>query len=171
LMGCTSVKTHVNKGRISARSFSFLDTGSKPLPAYAEDRKEAHELVQTALKNNLAAKGVNYVAQGGDVTVAYLVVVGNNATTTSLNGYFGYTDDSEKLLQQVHKEQTSQSDDRGYFEAGTLVIDFLNPKTHELLQRRSIHAPVLRKLPMEKRAERVQSLIDGALKDVPLSAS
>ncbi len=169
LAACSSVKTHVDKGPVKARSFSFLNTGSRQLPGYAEERAEAHAVVQEAIKKDLAARGVAYVASGGDITVAYLIVVGNNSTTTSLNSYFGYTADSEAIVNKVHSEQTDPESSRGYFEAGTLVIDIVDPKTSKLLQRRSIRAQVLRNLPMETRSARVQTIVDQALKDVPLS--
>jgi hypothetical protein len=165
---CSSVKTHVDKGPVRARTFSFLDSGSKPLPGYAEERKQAHAMVQQAIINTLAAKGVTYVPSGGNINVAYLIVVGNNAVTTSLNDYFGYTADADAFVDKVHSQQTS-SDARGYFEAGTLVIDLVDPATSKLLQRRSVHAEVLRNLPKETRTTRVQTVVDNALKDVSVS--
>jgi hypothetical protein len=169
LSGCSSVKTKIDRGAIAARTFSFLNTGSKPLPAYAEARKEAHLAIQQALVNNLAAKGVALVPTGGDVTVAYLLIVGNNAETTSLNSYFGYSSDAEALVDKVHQEQAVGSKERNYFEAGTLVVDFLDPKTSKILQRRSIQAQVLRNLPAESRVARVQAIVDQALADVVIS--
>ncbi len=168
LTACSSVKTHVDKGPLRARTFSFLNTGSRQLPGYAEERKVAHEMVQQAIIKNLGAKGVTYAPSGGDITVAYLIVVGNNSTTTSLNSYFGYTPDSEAFVNKVHSEQTG-SDARGYFEAGTLVIDFVDPTTSKLLQRRSIQAQVLRNLPSTTRTARVQAIVDQALQDLPVS--
>ncbi len=165
---CSSAKTHVDKGRITARSFSFLAT-SRPMPDYAEANRQAHAMVQQAIALNLAVKGLGYMPAGGEVTVAYLIVAGNNTTTTSLNQYFGYTDDASDLVDSIHKEQTSSQQNRGYFEAGTLVIDFLDPQTSKLLQRRSIHAQILRNLPAETRATRIQSLVDQALVNVPIS--
>lgn len=167
--GCSSVKSHVDKGHISARSFSFLSTASRPAPSYAEDSKQAHAMVQQAIINNLAAKGVTNVASGGDITVAYLIIVGNNISTTSLNEYFGYTEDAMAMVEEVHKKQTASEGNRGYFEAGTLVIDFLSPATSKVLQRRSIEAPVLRNLPAEQRTERVQSIVNQALSDLPIA--
>ncbi len=166
--GCSSVKTHVNKGPVKARTFSFLNTGVDRVPDYAETRKEAHAMVQQALITNLRAKGVTYVPSGGDITVAYLVIVGNNGTTTSLNSYFGYTDDSDALMQKAHAEQTSSAN-RAYFEAGTLVIDFVDPTNSKLLQRRSIQGQVLRNLPKETRSARIQGIVDQALRDVPVT--
>ncbi len=169
LTACSSVKTHVNKGPVQARTFSFLNTGTRPIPDYAEERQQAHAMVQQAVTRNLAARGVSCVPSGGNVTVAYLIVVGNNTTTTSLNRYFGYTDDSSAFVDQVHSEQTDSGQARGYFEAGTLVIDFVDPATSKLIQRRSIKAQVLRNLPQETRAARIQGLVDQALNDVPFS--
>lgn len=167
--GCSSVKSQVDKSPISARTFSFLNTGQRQLPGYADERKQAHAAIQQAIVSFLATKGVSHVPTGGDVTVAYIVIVGNNANTTSLNAYFGYTDEAEALVKEVHKEQTVGEQNRGYFEAGTLVIDFLDPHTSKLLQRRSIQAPILRNLPLDERTARVQSIVDQALKDLPIN--
>ena len=168
LAACSSVKENVNKDPVKARSFSFLNTGARQTPDYAENRREAHVLTQQAITKNLANKGVNYVVSGGDITVGYLIIVGNNTATTSLNSYFGYSDDSQALVNKMHSEQTGSSN-RGYFEAGTLVIDFINPGTSKLLQRRSIHAQVLRDLSTETRGARIQQIVDQCLSDLPIT--
>ncbi len=166
---CSAVDTRVDKGRITAHTFSFLNTGNQQTPSYLEARKEAHAMIQKAITDNLAARGISSVPSGGDITVAYLVVVGNNAQTTSLNRYFGYTADADALVEKVHKAQTQKNKDRNYFESGTLVVDILDAKTSKVLQRRSINAPILRDLPAEKRAARVQAIVDQALKDLPFA--
>ena len=168
--GCSSVKVHVDKGQVRARTFSFMDTGSRRLANNTDPGQEAHALIQQALINNLAVKGVKYVPTGGDVTVAYLVVIGNNVQTTSLNDYFGYTDESAAIVDKLHAEQTGGDAKRGYFEDGTLIIDIVSPSTSKLLQRRSIQAPPARDLPTEARAKRIQSIVDQALKGVPISS-
>jgi hypothetical protein len=168
LGGCSSVKTQVAKAPINARSFSFIQINSRTPPSYADDRQQVHAMVQQAIANTLAGKGVSHVPTGGDVTVAYLIIAGNNAATASLNTYFGYTEDAQALASQVHKEQTDSSPNRGYFESGTLVIDFVDPKTSTLLQRRTIQAPILRNLSVEQRTARLQSIVDDALKGVPI---
>ena len=146
-----------------------MDTESRTAPTYAEDRQAAHALMQQAIINNLAQKGVKQVSNGGDVTVAYLVVVGNNATTTSLNRYFGYGSDADAWVNWVHKQQTKKNTSRNYFEAGTLVIDLVDPATSKVLQRRSIQAQILRELPLETRAARAQAVVDQALADVRIA--
>jgi hypothetical protein len=168
-VGCSSVSTKIDRAPVSARTFSFLNTGSKPLPTYAEPRQEVHAAIQQALIKNLATKGVAWATNGGDVTVAYLVIVGNNVETTSLNSYFGYNSDAEALVDKVHKEQAVGGTARNYFEAGTLVIDFLDPRTSKILQRRTIQAQVLRNPTVEDRATRIQAIVDQALGDVVIS--
>jgi hypothetical protein len=167
--GCSSVSTKIDRAPVAARTFSFLNTGSKPLPSYAEPRQEVHAAIQQAIVKNLATKGVAWTTNGGDVTVAYLIIVGNNVETTSLNSYFGYNSDADALVDKVHKEQAVASTDRNYFEAGTLVIDFLDPKSSKILQRRTIQAPVLRNLSAADRTTRVQAIVDQALNDIVIA--
>jgi hypothetical protein len=168
LSACSTVKTHVDNGVVSARTFSFLNTGPRRQPGYADKSPQAHAAVQNAISKNLAARGVSYVASGGDVTVAYLIIVGNQVSTSSLSDYFGYSDDANDLLEKTHKAQTIKSENRAYFETGTLVIDFLEPATSKLLQRRSIQADVLRHLDIEQRQARLQGLVNQELSTVDI---
>ena len=169
LAGCSSPKTHVDTGPIHARTFSFINVGTRQVPAYAEKRQQAHTAVQEAITKSLAAKGVSYVSQGGDVTVAYLIIAGNNASTTSLNEYFGYSSDTTALVDKVHNSQAVKNNNRSYFEAGTLVIDILDPNTSRLLKRASVHAQILRELPLDAREARLQGFVDQALSDLRIS--
>jgi hypothetical protein len=166
LAGCSSVKTHVDTGPIHGRTFSFINVGTREAPTYAERRKQAHAKIQEAITRTLAAKGLNHVSQGGDITVAYLIIVGNNATTMSLNDYFGYTSDATALMDKAHNAQTGKRSDRDYIESGTLVIDILDSKTSQLLKRATIQAQILRELPLDAREARLQGLVDQALGDL-----
>ena len=167
--GCSSVKTHVDTGPIAARTFSFLNTGPKEPPAFADKRTQVYTMINEAITRNLAAKGVSNVPSGGDVTVAYLVIAGNNATTTSLNDYFGYTDDATALVDKVHTEQAIKGENRNYFEAGTLVIDLISPQTSKLLKRATVQSSILRNLDPEARQARLQSFVDQALSGLRIS--
>lgn len=169
LAACSSVKTQVNTGPIQARTFSFINTGSRDLPSYAIKEKQVHSMVQKAITTDLAAKGVKEVDHGGDVIVAYLIIIGNNATTTSLNQYFGYTEDADALANKVHNDQAVNGDSRGYFEAGTLVIDILDASGSKLLKRGSVQSPLLRDLSTEARQARIQGLVDQALSGLKIS--
>jgi len=168
--GCSSVPTTVDKSAVRASTFSFLQPGNRQTPDYAERSQQAHALVQEAITKNLANKGITRANSGGDVTVAYLIIVGNNVATTSLNDYFGYSDDSATLVEKVHDNQAgSNKEQRNYYTAGTLVIDFVDPKTSRLIQRRSIQAPIVQNLSMEQRSARVQTIVDQALANLPVA--
>ena len=163
LAGCSSTPTKVDTGPIRARTFSFVDPGPKAAPAYVDNRQAIHALIQDAITKNLAAKGVTRTASGGDVTVGYLVIVGNNATTTSINEYFGYGSDAAGLHEKAQKAYTG-SKDPNCFEAGTLVIDVVDSKSFKLLRRGYASRPVLRNLSADARAARLQEVADEILR-------
>ncbi|HMO65920.1 MAG TPA: DUF4136 domain-containing protein, partial [Verrucomicrobiota bacterium] len=120
--GCSSSPTTKSGGAIAARTFSFVTSGVKPAPGFADDRQAAHTLIQSAITQNLAARGVNRAETGGEVVVGYLIITGNNASTASINDYFGYGEDAAALHEKAHaaygREKTPNC-----FAAGTLVID------------------------------------------------
>jgi hypothetical protein len=164
IAGC-STPTHVDKGPIKANSFSFLLPGPLPEAAFAENRRQIHALVQEAIVNNLGAKGVRRIAEGGDVTVAYLIIVGNNATTSAINDYFGYGPDAIALADKAH-EAYAEGNQRNYFEAGTLLIDIIDSRTHKVLARNYVTRPILRNPPADVRQARIQEAVNEALKGV-----
>ena len=162
--GC-STPTHVDSGPIKASTFSFLRPGRLPEAAFTENRQHVHALVQEAIANNLAAKGLQQVPEGGDITVAYLIVVGNNASTSAINDYFGYTPDAMALVDKAHKAYTD-NDRRDYFEAGTLLIDLVDSKTQKVLARDYVTRQILQNPTAEAQKARLQEAVDEALQGV-----
>lgn len=165
LAACSSTPTKVDTGSIHARTFSFVTKSSRPSPAYADNRKVVHAMIQDAIAKNLAGRGVTKVSENGDVTVEYLVIAGNNATTTTINDYFGYGEDATALHEKAHTAYT-QSKNPNYFEAGTLVIDLIDSKTFKLLKRGHATRPILRSIPDDERAARIQEIVDEILRDL-----
>src|SRR3974390_1399227 len=127
IAGCTT-PARVDTGPIKATSFSFLRPGPLPEAAFAENRQQVHAMVQEAIADNLTAKRMKEMGERGDVTVAYLIIVGNNATTCAINEYFGYGPDAMALVDKAHAVYTENSQ-RNYFEAGTLLIDVVDSRT------------------------------------------
>jgi hypothetical protein len=164
IAGC-STPTHVNKGSIKATTFSFVNPGPLPEYAFREDRKQVNTVVQEAIASDLAAKGISYIERGGDVTVAYLIIVGNNVTTTAINEYFGYGSDALALEDKAQKAYT-EGKQRGYFQAGTLLIDIVDSKTSKLLARNYVTRPVLQNPSAETRKANIESAVNEALKNV-----
>jgi hypothetical protein len=111
---------------------------------------------------------LNKVGSGGDVIVAYLVIVGNNAVTESINTYFGYGRNANELHDQA-QEAYSHSQTPYYFEAGTLLVDIIDAKTYKLLKRAYVTRPLLRNPAAEVRAGNIQEAVDAVLKDVRIN--
>jgi len=165
LAGCSSTSpTKVDTGTITARTFNFVQP-EKPLPEFAERKRQIHELVQAAITQSLARRQVTRVDQGGDVTVAYLIVVGDNATTTEINDYFGYGRDTEKLWDKAHSEYTNGKNPN-YFVAGTLLIDIIDSKTWKVLKRGYTTRVLLNNPTPEERAARVDAAVEEILGNV-----
>jgi hypothetical protein len=164
LAGCSSTPTHVNKGPVRAQTFQFVNTG-KPLPAYAAPEQQVHTMVQSVIKESLAQRKVQHVNQGADVTVAYLIITGNNAVTSSIDEYFGYGRGASDLRDKAHDKYTS-SNNPNYFEAGTLVIDIVDSKTWKLLERGYATRALLQNPTPEQRMTRLREVVEQILKDV-----
>ena len=161
LAGC-STPTKVDKGPIHARTFNFVTQANKPPPTSTDNRQIVHRMIQEAITKNLAARGIGKVAEGGDVTVTYLVIVGNNTTTESISTYFGYSEDSAALHDKAHVAYTNTKNPN-FFEAGTLLIDIIDSKSFKLLKRAYATRPLLRDLPPDAEAARIQEVVDEIL--------
>ena len=168
LAACSSTPTKVDEGPIKANSFSFVNIASRPQPTYADQRTEVNKLIQDAITANLARFNVPHVASGGDITVAYLVIVGNNATTSSINDYFGYGRDASAIGEIAHEKYT-QNGTPNYFEAGTIVIDILDSRTNKLLKRSYASRPLLANPTTEVRTARIQQAVDEALQGLSIT--
>jgi hypothetical protein len=165
LAGCSSTPASVETGRIQARTFSFVNRGAKAAPDFSDNREPVHGRIQQAITKHLAARGVARVASGGDVTVGYLVIVGNNASTMAINDYFGYGEDQDALQRKAHSAYTSNKNPN-YFEAGTLVIDIIDAHSFKLLKRGHATRPLLKDISDDTRDARAQEVVDEILRDV-----
>lgn len=157
--GC-STPTKVDKGPIHATTFSFVVTKRAP---FADNDAAIHAVIQEAITKNLAAKGVSRLPVGGDVTVAYLLIIGNPVATEYIDDYFGYHrgEDLPGLMDKAQKAYT-ENKYPNYFEAGTLVIDFIDP-AGKLLWRSYATRRLLGNPTAEERAAHVQGAVDEAL--------
>jgi hypothetical protein len=167
--GCSSTPTKVDHGPIKATSFSFVSTAGRAQPAYAEQRADVHKMIQDAITANLAGRGVTRVQTGGEITVAYLIIVGNNATTTSINDYFGYGRDVGALDEIAHEKYTQDNKNPNYFEAGTILIDIIDTRTGKLLRRNYASRPLLANPTAEMRAAQIQAGVNEALQGLRIA--
>jgi hypothetical protein len=165
LAGCASVEMKVDSGPIVARTFSFVPRGPGATDPLPENEQKVHALIQEAITANLAARGVSRVDAGGDVVVAYLVIIGDGTITTYRDEYFGFDSDAGELMSEVHARSLNQGG-RNYRVAGTLVIDVLDSAATTLLKRSTIQSELLRTLAPDVRVARLQAAVDQALSDL-----
>jgi hypothetical protein len=165
LAGCSSTPTKVDSGPIHAKTFSFVNRGDRPSPDYADNRQAVHEMIQAAITKNLATHGITRVASGGDITVGYLVIIGNNASTVAINDYFGYGEGANELHEKA-QEAYNNSKNPNRFEAGTLIIDIIDNKDYKLVKRDYATRSIMRNISAEARAERIQEVVDEILKNL-----
>lgn len=169
--GCTSTPTKVDHGPIRAASFNFISPPPRPTPDFEPDPwAPVHALIQDSISQNLAQKGLTHVPAGGDVVVAYLVIVGDNASTEAVNTYFGNGRHAEDLHDKAQAAYNN-SKSPNYFQAGTLLVDILDAKTYKLLERSYVVRPLLRNPTSEVRAERIQEAVDAVLKNIRITTN
>jgi hypothetical protein len=166
LAGCASAPMQVDTGPIHARTFSFVRSNAPADAQYDQKRQAIHAMIQSAITTNLAGKGLTRVDNGGDVTVTYLIVVGNNVSTMAISDYWGYSGDASAIQDAIHQSQTVRNENPNYFEAGTLVIDIIDSQSFKLLKRATVQRPVLRNVPADIRQEHIQQAVDQALSDL-----
>src|SRR5262249_44382875 len=151
---------------IRGKTFNFVANSASKATQYEKNRQAVHAMIQEAITSEMAAKGITRASGAGDITVAYMVVVGNNSTTVAINDYFGYGRDSSEIEDKIHKSQAVDSNNPNYFEAGTLVIDIVDSQTYKLLKRSYVVKQLLRGQPEDLRKANIQQAVNEALKDV-----
>jgi hypothetical protein len=162
------VQTKVNRGPIHARTFNFVNRASKPAPGFVDNTEAAHAMIQKAITKNLGARGVKRVGAGGDVTVTYLIIIGDNVSTTAIRNYFGYSDDLGDLHEKAQKAYI-RTKNPNHFDAGTLLIDIIDGKNFKLMKRGYATRPLLKNLSANAKQARVQEVVDEILRDVRIA--
>jgi hypothetical protein len=166
LGGCATEPTRFSTGPIRARTFSFVRMEKEQEPSFADKRAQVHARIQVAIEENLVAKGLARVETNGDVAVLYLIIISDGASTKTINDYFGYDDSSYALQDKAHQAFAIDNRNQTAFDAGTLVIDIVNPQQGTVLWRNFVYRPILSNLPLEQRQDRLQKAVDEALKDL-----
>jgi len=159
--GCSSVPTRVDKGPLRAATYSLMASKAPAGVVVNEHRQLIHQLIQSAIVQQLDSKGLKQVPTGGEVQVGYLVIVADNATTAAYDDYFGYGRDAAELAEKAHKK-LGHSKSRDLFEVGALVIDVVDSRDSKLLFRAYVHTDVLDTTPAN-RAERINRLVASCL--------
>lgn len=160
--GCTTTPVRVDTGAIKASTYDFV--AGKPAD-FAENRAVVHGMIQDAIAGHLARKGLARVEGGGDIKVAYLVLLNDNVSTEAINDYFGYGRDDAELQDKAHQALVVDRKNPDAFESGTLVIDLIDAKSYKLLKRNFVIRPILKNIETDVRAARIKDAVEEALAD------
>jgi hypothetical protein len=161
VVGCSSVPTKVDKGPVSATTYSFMTSKAPAGVVVNERREQTHAIIQKAIAADLKQKGLDPVASGGQVQIGYMVVVADNASTATYDEYFGYGRDAKALADKAHKA-VSKSKSRDLFEIGAIVIDVVDPRDSKVLFRSVAHMDV-RDVTPANREDRINTLVASCL--------
>lgn len=159
LVGCSSTPVRVNSGPIVAKTFDFIKPKPKPLPVFADPDEKVNAIVQTAITESLARRGITRSETRSEITVAYMVIVGNSASITSIEDYFGYGRDTSELKDRAFKEYTN-GDNPEQFRAGTLLIDMLDSNSGKLLHREYATRVLLNNSPDQEKGRRLREVVE-----------
>ncbi|MBK1792104.1 DUF4136 domain-containing protein [Persicirhabdus sediminis] len=149
-----------SKGYSSMR-FVKQKPGSKP--SYADQSEKVNQMIQSSIKEQFASHGLATDSPNADLTVGYMLVLQDNASTTSEDDHFGYGRDAEEIVDAAHMEGVIKSERPDYFEAGAIVIDVLDSKTNELVYRSFATRDLLTNPSTSQRKKAISGAVNEAL--------
>ena len=131
---CTTIEQpkSTSRGYTSAR---LVKPAPKNLPQLTQSDAETNQAIQSALATTFRANGFRIDPTGADLTVAYLIILQDNATTKLVDDYFGYGRSSMQIADAAHLEGVVRNNRADYYVAGSIVIDIIDNKTGKLIYR------------------------------------
>jgi uncharacterized protein YceK len=162
ISGCSSIPTP--KG--SSKGYSTVRFIA-PKKAIDVDETErvltANRMVHESITAQMENHQLKVVEQGdADLVVAYLIVIQDNFSTTSINQYFGYRDDASDIVDKAHSKGLSGRQ-LERFKRGALVIDLIDAKTLKLVYRDFAVNGISSRDPDEVRQKKINDAVQEAL--------
>jgi hypothetical protein len=123
----------------------------------------ANRMIHEAITAQMESHKLKVVEQGdSDLVVAYLIVIQDNFSTTSINQYFGYRDDASDIADKAHSKGLSGKQLES-FKRGALVIDLIDAKTLKLVYRDFAVSPISTRDSDEVRQKKINEAAAAAL--------
>lgn len=160
--GCAQYKIRTDYDRgvdfTALRTFGWRPGPQKPTGDPRFDNPIIDASARGAVERALADKGYTMVAEGSpDFLVGYDAVLTRKTDVATFDRWYGYRGGG---FTAPHLDVRS-------YEEGTLLIDVVAPGAMELLWRGSATGIVFERVTAEKRAERVEDLVDRILAKFP----
>lgn len=143
------------------KSARLVRPTTKATFASRDDR--ANHAIQSALASTFRANGIAVDPNNADLTVGYLVVVQDNATTQLIDDYFGFGRSSMQIAEIAHERGVIRNNRADYYQAGTVVIDIIDNKTGKLVYRDYATRDVTGELSDAQLQARANSAVQQAL--------
>jgi Domain of unknown function (DUF4136) len=154
LSSCASI--WVTHDYDSAVDFSALKTWSwhagKPDSGEDEVTSLLSARIRSALEQELVARGCPKVESGGDFQVSFHTVIAQKVESTSTSSAYGYGWRHGHVAAYAAPEVYS-------YEEGTLIVDFIDPKSNHMIWRGTAGAVVDRQASPETREQRVKDAV------------
>ena len=125
--------------------------------------KKIHGMIQKAIKSEFTSHGLNYGKGNADLTVAYLVMIQNNAITFHYNDYCGKGRDADAIAKYAHLKGATQSKRDEFFERVIILVDIIDTKTNKLVFRNHYVNDIVDVPTDAVRKQRVDAAIKGTL--------
>lgn len=164
LGGCSSVPMPkgTSKGYSTVR---FINPKTAINADETERALTANRMIHEAITAQMENHKLKVVPQGdSDLVVAYLIIVQDNFSTTSINQYFGYRDDASDIVDKAHSKGLSGRQ-LERFKRGALVIDLIDAKTLKLVYRDFAVSGISSRDPDEVRQKKINEAAAEALQN------
>lgn len=126
--------------------------------------KKVHSMIHAAINKEFSTHGISYGKSNSDLTVAYLVMIQNNATTFHYNDYFGRGRDADAIAEYAHLKGAVHTKRNEFFERAIILVDVIDTKTNKIVFRNHYAKDMIDSPTDAQRKQRVQAAVKEALK-------
>ena len=163
VVGCASVD--MPKGTHEGYSSARFIRADSPNPDLAESSDIMNAIIQNAIAGVVQKSGMDLRNDDADLLIAYLLLIQDNVSTTTISDHFGYGRDKGAISDLAHKKGVIQGNRQERYEASAIVIDIIDADTNELIYRNFAKRDVLQDITDDERIARVRSAVGEALAD------
>jgi hypothetical protein len=164
LAGCSTMQVHSDYDRAASfaglKTYDWVKTAKKVTGDPRLDDPALDKRIRELIESQLATQGYTKVSSGTpDFLVGYLVALEKKLAVSTMNDYYGYRAGWGWSYGAGTGTVTPESYTYEY-EQGSLIVDVVNPKTHELMWRGSAQAEVNRKKGNEQLSEAIRRILE-----------
>ncbi len=125
--------------------------------------RQVHGMIQKALAEQFAAKGLAWGKGDADLVVAYMVIYQETGMTTSYDDYFGYGRNASEIAEVAHTRGVIKSHRPDYFRQAGILVDVIDARTNKLVFRNLAKGDVIAGASPATRASRINAGVAQAL--------